>query len=103
MSAAALESLLASIRKRCKSGLWSQGVALARAGAVAVESQSADEMVLRVDFHRIERVTMRRQRRRTRLEFDDDFFGRMIRGVFFDAFAGGEMRGVTVFMGVGVA
>jgi superfamily II DNA or RNA helicase len=41
-------ALLASIRKRCKSGLWSQGVSLARAGAVAVESQSAEEIVLRV-------------------------------------------------------
>jgi superfamily II DNA or RNA helicase len=41
-------ALLASIRKRCKSGLWSQGVSLARAGAVAIESQSAEEIVLRV-------------------------------------------------------
>ncbi len=48
MSTPAVDSLLASIRKRCKSGLWSQGVTLARAGAVAVESQSADEIVLRV-------------------------------------------------------
>ena len=38
-NSAPLEALLASIRKRCKSGLWSQGVTLARAGAVAVESQ----------------------------------------------------------------
>jgi len=44
----ATDALLASIRKRCKSGLWSQGVSLARAGAVAVESQSAEEIVLRV-------------------------------------------------------
>jgi superfamily II DNA or RNA helicase len=43
-----LASLLAAIRKRCKSGLWSQGVTLARAGGVVVESQSADEIVLRV-------------------------------------------------------
>ena len=42
------DSLIASIRKRCKSGLWSQGVSLARAGAVAVESQSGEEIVLRV-------------------------------------------------------
>ena len=48
MSAPPLDALLASIRKRCKSGLWSQGVTLARAGAVAVESQSAEEVVLRV-------------------------------------------------------
>jgi uncharacterized Zn finger protein len=43
-----LESVLASIRKRSKSGLWSQGVALARAGAVAVESRTEEEIVLRV-------------------------------------------------------
>ncbi len=43
-----LAPLLASIRKRCKSGLWSQGVTLARAGGVAVESQTAEEIVLRV-------------------------------------------------------
>ena len=48
MSTPPLEALLASIRKRCKSGLWSQGVTLARAGAVAVESRSADEVVVRV-------------------------------------------------------
>jgi superfamily II DNA or RNA helicase len=40
--------LLATIRKRCKSGLWSQGVTLARAGAVAIESRNAEEIVLRV-------------------------------------------------------
>jgi hypothetical protein len=40
--------LLASIRRRCKSGLWSQGVTLARGGAVTVESTSSDEIVLRV-------------------------------------------------------
>jgi hypothetical protein len=44
----ALEALLASIRRRCKSGLWSQGVTLARGGAVTVESSSAEEIVLRV-------------------------------------------------------
>jgi hypothetical protein len=48
VSAPAVDALLASIRKRCKSGLWSQGVTLARAGAVAVESRSADEIVVRV-------------------------------------------------------
>ena len=48
MSTPAVDALLASIRKRCKSGLWSQGVTLARTGAVAVESQSAEEIVLRI-------------------------------------------------------
>jgi hypothetical protein len=43
-----LDFLLASIRRRCKPGLWSQGVTLARAGAVTVESQSPEEIVLRV-------------------------------------------------------
>ena len=43
-----LEALIASIRKRCKPALWSQGVTMARAGGVAVESSSADEIVLRV-------------------------------------------------------
>jgi SNF2 domain-containing protein/helicase-like protein len=45
---APLEALLASIRRRCKPGLWSQGVTLARAGAVTVESTSPEEIVLRV-------------------------------------------------------
>jgi superfamily II DNA or RNA helicase len=44
----ALESLLASIRRACRSGLWSQGVTLARDSAVAVESRDAEEIVLRV-------------------------------------------------------
>ena len=43
-----LEALLASIRKRSKSAIWSQGVTLARAGAVALESRGSDESVLRV-------------------------------------------------------
>ncbi len=43
-----LNALLAAIRKRCKPALWSQGVTMARAGGVAVESSSADEIVLRV-------------------------------------------------------
>ena len=47
-NSAPLEALLASIRKRCKPGLWSQGVTLARAGAVTVESPAAEEIVLRV-------------------------------------------------------
>ena len=43
-----LAALVASIRRNCRSGLWSQGVALARAGAVAVETRAGDEIVLRV-------------------------------------------------------
>jgi hypothetical protein len=42
------DALIASIRRRCKSALWSQGVSLARAGAVALESRTAEEIVLRV-------------------------------------------------------
>ncbi|MES1166164.1 MAG: SWIM zinc finger family protein, partial [Verrucomicrobiota bacterium] len=44
----ALDALLALVRKRCKPALWSQGVTMARAGAVAVESSTPDEIVLRV-------------------------------------------------------
>jgi superfamily II DNA or RNA helicase len=40
--------ILDSIRRACKPGIWSQGVNLARAGAVAVESRSDEEIVLRV-------------------------------------------------------
>jgi superfamily II DNA or RNA helicase len=40
--------ILDSIRKACKPGLWSQGVNLVRAGAVAVESRGDEEIVLRV-------------------------------------------------------
>jgi hypothetical protein len=43
-----LTALIASVRRRCKPGIWSQGVTLARAGAVSVESQTAEEIVLRV-------------------------------------------------------
>ena len=43
-----LTALIASVRRRCKPGLWSQGVTLARAGAVTVESTSPEEIVLRV-------------------------------------------------------
>jgi superfamily II DNA or RNA helicase len=43
-----LDAVLNSIRKRCKPALWSQGVTMARAGGVAVESQTAEEVVLRV-------------------------------------------------------
>src|SRR3954452_2434193 len=44
----AVDALIALIRKRCKPALWSQGVTMARAGGVAVESSIADEIVLRV-------------------------------------------------------
>jgi superfamily II DNA or RNA helicase len=43
-----LTKLLASLRRSCKSGLWSSGVNLVRAGAVAVESRNDEEIVLRV-------------------------------------------------------
>jgi superfamily II DNA or RNA helicase len=43
-----LAALIASVRRRCKSGLWSQGVTLPRAGAVTVESRTPEEIVLRV-------------------------------------------------------
>src|SRR5262245_4622085 len=45
---AALDALLASIRRNAKPGIWSQGVTLARGGAVAVESREPEEIVLRV-------------------------------------------------------
>jgi superfamily II DNA or RNA helicase len=45
---AALDALVASIRRNSKPGIWSQGVNLARGGAVAVESRETDEVVLRV-------------------------------------------------------
>jgi superfamily II DNA or RNA helicase len=40
--------ILDSIRRACRSGTWSLGVNLARAGAVAVESRNEEEIVLRV-------------------------------------------------------
>jgi superfamily II DNA or RNA helicase len=43
-----LTTLVASIRRNCRPGLWSQGVTLARGGGVAVESRSPEEIVLRV-------------------------------------------------------
>jgi superfamily II DNA or RNA helicase len=43
-----LAALIASVRRRCKPGLWSKGVELARAGAVTVESRTPEEIVLRV-------------------------------------------------------
>src|SRR6188474_2745403 len=43
-----LTALIASVRRRCKPGLWSQGVTLARSGAVSIESRTPEEIVLRV-------------------------------------------------------
>src|SRR5262245_55685138 len=43
-----LAALIASVRRRCKPGLWSQGVTLARAGAVSVEWGTREEMGVRV-------------------------------------------------------
>ena len=40
--------IVASLRRASKAGVWSAGVNLVRAGAVTVESQSDDEVVLRV-------------------------------------------------------
>jgi superfamily II DNA or RNA helicase len=40
--------LFEAVRKKCPSGLWSQGVKLAREGAVLVESQSPSEVTMRV-------------------------------------------------------
>src|SRR5688500_2502567 len=44
----ALPAFLASVRKNTRPGIWSQGVTLSRAAAVAIESRSDDEIVLRV-------------------------------------------------------
>jgi superfamily II DNA or RNA helicase len=44
----ALDKVLASLRRACKAGIWSSGVNLVRAGAVAVESRNEEEVVLRV-------------------------------------------------------
>ena len=43
-----LSKLLASLRRACKPGVWSSGVNLVRAGAVAIESRNEEEIVLRV-------------------------------------------------------
>ena len=43
-----MQSLLEAIREQCRPGLWSQGVEMARSGAVTVESRSADEIVTRI-------------------------------------------------------
>ncbi|MBN2574717.1 MAG: DEAD/DEAH box helicase [Deltaproteobacteria bacterium] len=40
--------IVASLRRACKPGVWSAGVNLVRAGAVTVESQTDEEIVLRV-------------------------------------------------------
>jgi superfamily II DNA or RNA helicase len=45
---AQLTKLLASLRRCCKGGVWSSGVNLVRAGAVAVETRNEEEIVLRV-------------------------------------------------------
>ena len=41
-------ALVESLRKAAPAGIWSSGVKLSRADAVAVESQDAEEVVLRV-------------------------------------------------------
>ncbi|MBK7861144.1 MAG: DEAD/DEAH box helicase [Archangiaceae bacterium] len=43
-----MQALHDAIREESKPGLWSQGVKLARGGAVALESKTASELVLRV-------------------------------------------------------
>jgi superfamily II DNA or RNA helicase len=43
-----MNSLLEAVRKACPPGLYTQGVNLARDGAVVVEEQSATEMTLRI-------------------------------------------------------
>jgi len=40
--------IVASLRRACKPGVWSAGVSLVRAGAVVLEAQSDEEVVLRV-------------------------------------------------------
>lgn len=43
-----MESLLAAVRNVCPAGLWSQGVLLAKQGAVVVDKQKGGEVALRV-------------------------------------------------------
>ena len=43
-----IAKLVVSLRRACKAGVWSAGVNLVRAGAVAVESRDDEEIVLRV-------------------------------------------------------
>ncbi len=43
-----MADIVAAVRKACSSRVWSQGVELARVGAVTLESRSEDEVVLRV-------------------------------------------------------
>src|SRR5438552_10438146 len=45
---AAATRLVDAIRKAAAAGIWSAGVKLARASAAAIESEDAEEMVLRV-------------------------------------------------------
>ncbi|HEY4185722.1 MAG TPA: helicase, partial [Polyangia bacterium] len=47
-SADTANALVEALRKAAPAGIWSSGVKLSRADAVAVESQDADEVVLRV-------------------------------------------------------
>jgi superfamily II DNA or RNA helicase len=47
-SAAQFAKFLDRVRRACRSGTWSLGVNLSRAGAVAVESRDDEEIVLRV-------------------------------------------------------
>lgn len=43
-----METLLSAVRKACPAGLWSQGVSLAKQGAVVVDRRAKDEVTLRV-------------------------------------------------------
>src|SRR5215472_7012185 len=49
--AAHLDALFAAIRGACSAAVWSQGVELARAGAVRGEREEAGTIVLRVATH----------------------------------------------------
>jgi len=46
-----LDKVVVSLKRACKGGIWSAGVNLVRAGAVAVESRNDEEIVLRVRAH----------------------------------------------------
>src|SRR5688572_11602396 len=48
MASAGLDALFAAVRSACSSSVWSQGVELARAGAVQGESEDEHTVVLRV-------------------------------------------------------
>ncbi len=43
-----LDAFLALVRRNCRPGIWSQGVTLARAGGVVVDTRTDEEIVLRV-------------------------------------------------------